>query len=68
VDTLKQKVILNAISLPGLFAMLLPMLRNEQPQMIPAYFISFAAFFAISTVVFHFVERWLYGSSVKILA
>jgi hypothetical protein len=61
-DTLKQKVILNGIALPALFAMFIPMLRNEKPLMIPAYFVSFAIFFAISTVVFHFVERWLYGS------
>jgi hypothetical protein len=66
VDTLKQKVILNVIALPALFAMFLPMLRNEKPLMIPAYFVSFAVFFAISTVVFRFVKQRLFHSSVKI--
>jgi len=60
--TLRQKVIFNVIALPGLFAMFIPMLRNERPIMIPAYFVSFAVFFTISTVMFHFVER-LYRSS-----
>ena len=50
------------IALPGLFAMFIPMLRNEKPIMIPAYFASSAVFFTISTVMFHFVER-LYRSS-----
>jgi len=65
VDTLKQKVVLNAIGLPALFAIHLTILRNEKPLMIPAYFVAFAVFFAISTIAFHFVERWLYRSSIK---
>jgi hypothetical protein len=65
VDTLKEKVVLNAIAFPALFAIHLTVLRNEKPLMIPAYFVAFAVFFAISTVAFHFVEQWLYGSNIK---
>jgi hypothetical protein len=57
VDTLKQKVLLSIFALPVLFAMLLPMLRSEGPAMVPAYFAGFAVFFALSTVLFHFIER-----------
>jgi hypothetical protein len=57
VDTLKQKVIFNVIGLPCLFAMFLPMLRTEGPKMIAVYFGYFAILFAVSTVLFHFVEQ-----------
>ena len=56
-DTLKQKVIFNVIGLPGLFAMLLPMLRTEGPGMIAVYFGYFAIQFAVATVIFHFIEQ-----------
>ena len=68
VDTLKQKVVLNAIAVPGLIAFFLPALRNEQPLMIPVYFVSCAIFFAVAAVVFHFAEQWLYPSDVKVRA
>jgi hypothetical protein len=54
VDTLMQKVILNVIGIPSLFAMFLPMIRGERPAMIAVYF---GVAIAITTALFHFIEQ-----------
>jgi hypothetical protein len=61
-DTLKQKIALNMTPFPGLMALLVPMLRNEGPQMVPIYFTAFVVSFAITTALFHFAERGLRGT------
>jgi hypothetical protein len=57
VDTLMQKVILNVIGIPSLFAMFLPMIRGERPAMIAVYFGYFGVAIAITTALFHFIEQ-----------
>ena len=56
-DSLKYKIILNVVALPGLLAMFLPMLRSERRIMIPIYFSVLAVSFIVSTTLLHLAER-----------
>ena len=64
-DSLGDKIIFNVTAFPGVFAIFLPVMRGERSIMIPAYFVGFALSFAITTVLFHFIERgyWIYRSA-----
>jgi hypothetical protein len=57
-DTLPQKLAVNMTGVPGLFALFLPPLRNERPEMIPAYFVTTVVLLAVTTIAFHVLERW----------
>jgi hypothetical protein len=57
-DTLPQKLAANMTGVPGLFAFFLPPLKNQRPEMIPVYFVSTAVLLAVTTIAFHFLERW----------
>ncbi len=57
VDELKHKIVLNVIAFPCLLAIFLPPLRNEGPMKIAVYCVCFVVLFAISTVLYHFLER-----------
>ena len=60
VDSLVQKLAVNMIAFPALFAIFLPVLRTESPIMIPIYFVVCAIFLGTTTILFHFIER-MYG-------
>jgi uncharacterized membrane protein YvlD (DUF360 family) len=59
VDTPKQKAAVNAVALPSLLALMLPMFREESGLTVPIYFIELGFFFAIAAVLFHFAEQRL---------
>ena len=57
VGSLGDKIVFNVIAFPGVLAIFLPVMRGERPIMIPAYFVGFALSLAITTILYHFIER-----------
>jgi hypothetical protein len=59
VDTLWQKVTLNAVAYPSVLALMVPAIRGEGAEMIPVYFVGSAVSLGTAAAVLHFAERRL---------